>query len=69
MNLVPYETIAMSAGVSLRTVARDVKRRLLIPYKQGRKALIDAEAPATANYIASRRAIGEETQALRGRAS
>jgi hypothetical protein len=45
MNLVPYETIAMSAGVSLRTVTRDVKRRLLIPYKRGRKALIDADAP------------------------
>jgi hypothetical protein len=44
-----------------------VKRRLLIPYKQGRKALIDAEAPATADYLARRRAAGEATQALRAR--
>jgi hypothetical protein len=64
MNLVSFEQIALAAGVSLRTVARDVKRRLLTPYKQGRKALIDAEAPATANYIASRRAANEATQAL-----
>jgi hypothetical protein len=46
----------MSAGVSLRTVARAVQRKLLVPYKQGRKALIDAEAPATERYLASRRA-------------
>jgi hypothetical protein len=64
MNLVPYETIAMSAGVSLRTVARDVKRRLLTPYKRGRKALIDAEAPATADYLARHRAANEVAQAL-----
>jgi hypothetical protein len=64
MNLVPFEQIAMSAGVSLRTVARDVKRRLLIPYKQGRKALIDEEAPATVNYLATRRAGAEVAQAL-----
>jgi hypothetical protein len=69
MNLVPYETIAMSAGVSLRTVARDVKRRLLTPYKRGRKALIDLEATATAKYIASRQATNEATQALGRRGS
>jgi hypothetical protein len=56
MNLVSFEQIALAAGVSLRTVARDVQRRLLIPYKQGRKALIDLEATATAKYIASRQA-------------
>jgi hypothetical protein len=56
MNLVPFEQIAMSAGVSLRTVARAGQRKLLVPYKQGRKALIDAEAPATERYLASRRA-------------
>jgi hypothetical protein len=67
MNLVPFEQIAMSAGVSLRTVARDVQRKLLTPYRQGRKALIDAEAPATADYLASRRAASEATQALRMR--
>jgi hypothetical protein len=64
MNLVPFEQIALAAGVSLRTVARDVKRRLLIPYRQGRKALIDLEATATAKYTASRRAAHEATQAL-----
>jgi hypothetical protein len=64
MNLVSFEQIALAAGVSLRTVARDVKRRLLIPYRQGRKALSDAEAPATERYIASRRAAHEATQAL-----
>ena len=64
MNLVPFEQIAMSAGVSLRTVARDVQRKLLVPYKQGRKALIDAEAPATADYLARRRAANEVAQAL-----
>ena len=68
MNLVPFEQIAMSAGVSLRTVARDVQRKLLTPYRQGRKALIDAEAPATADYLASRRAANEATQALGMRA-
>ena len=66
MNLVPFEQIAMSAGVSLRTVARDVQRKLLTPYRQGRKALIDAEAPATADYLARRRAVNE-AQALRVR--
>jgi hypothetical protein len=45
----------MSAGV---------KRRLLAPYKRGRKALIDAEAPATADYLARRRAANEMAQAL-----
>jgi hypothetical protein len=64
MNLVPFEQIAMSAGVSLRTVARDVQRKLLVPYRQGRKALIDAEAPATVDYLTSRRAANEATQAL-----
>jgi hypothetical protein len=64
MNLVPFEQIALAAGVSLRTVARDVKRRLLIPYKRGRKALIDLEATGTAKYIASRQATNEATQAL-----
>ena len=34
MNLVPFEQIAMVAGVSLRTVARDVQRRLLVPYSR-----------------------------------
>jgi hypothetical protein len=67
MNLVPFEQIALAAGVSLRTVARDVKRRLLIPYRQGRKALIDAEAPATADYLASRQAANDAAQALRMR--
>jgi hypothetical protein len=64
VNLVPFEQIAMSAGVSLRTVARDVQRRLLVPYHPGRKALIDADAPATSNYIANRRAANEVAQAL-----
>jgi hypothetical protein len=64
MNLVSFEQIALAAGVSLRTVARDVQRRLLIPYKQGRKALIDAEAPATADYLGRRRAANEVAQAL-----
>jgi hypothetical protein len=67
MNLVSFEQIALDAGVSLRTVARDVKRRLLIPYKQGRKALIDEEAPATVDYLTSRRAANEAAQALRAR--
>jgi hypothetical protein len=65
MNLVPFEQIAMSAGVSLRTVARDVQRKLLSPYHQGRKALIDAEAPATEKYLASRRAEAEAQRARR----
>jgi hypothetical protein len=64
MNLVSFEQIALDAGVSLRTFARDVKRKLLTPYKQGRKALIDAEAPATADYLARRRAASEVAQAL-----
>ena len=64
MNLVPFEQIALAAGVSLRTVARDVQRKLLTPYHQGRKALIDAEAPATANYIASRQAVAEAAARL-----
>jgi hypothetical protein len=68
MKLVNFEQIALSAGVSLRTVARDVQRRLLTPYHQGRKALIDAEAPATVNYLASRRAGAEVAQALGRRA-
>jgi hypothetical protein len=65
MNLVPFEQIAMSAGVSLRTVARDVQRKLLVPYRQGRKALIDAEAPATERYLASRQAEAEAQRARR----
>jgi hypothetical protein len=65
MNLVPFEQIAMSAGVSLRTVARDVQRKLLVPYRQGRKALIDVEAPATERYLASRQAEAEAQRARR----
>jgi hypothetical protein len=65
MNLVPFEQIAMSAGVSLRTVARDVQRKLLVPYRQGRKVLIDAEAPATERYLASRQAEAAAKENLR----
>ena len=64
MNLVPFEQIAMAAGVSLCTVARDVQRRLLVPYKQGRKALIDADAPATTEYIAGHQKTREGLTAL-----
>jgi excisionase family DNA binding protein len=54
MNLVSYEQIAASSGVSIRTIARDVKRRLLKAYRVGGKALIDADAAA--EYIANRKA-------------
>jgi hypothetical protein len=65
MDLVPFEQIALAAGVSLRTIARDVKRRLLTPYRQGRKALIDVKAPATERYLASRQAEAAARENLR----
>jgi hypothetical protein len=55
MNLVPYEQIAANAGISLRTVIRDVQRRLLTSHRLGGKVWIDADAAA--GYIASRRAV------------
>ena len=61
MNLVPYEQIAAEAGISLRTVARDVQRRLLTSHKLNGKVWIDADAAA--EYIAARKA----AQALRGK--
>lgn len=63
MKLVPFEQIAIAAGVSVRTVARATQGRLLTAYKQGRKALIDIEAPATEKYIASWQATREAAQA------
>ena len=68
MNLVSFEQIALEAGVSVRTVARDVQRRLLSPYHQGRKALIDQDAPATADYISKHR-LGREVREALGRRS
>jgi hypothetical protein len=53
MHLVPYEQIAVEAGVSVRTICRDVKRGKLRSYKVDGKALIDAGAAR--EYIAARR--------------
>jgi excisionase family DNA binding protein len=54
MHLVPYEQIAVEAGVSVRTICRDVKRGKLRSYKVGGKALIDAGAAR--EYIADKAA-------------
>jgi hypothetical protein len=56
MHLLPYEQIAVEAGVSARTIARDVKRGKLRTYKVNGKALIDAGAAQAQEYIADRRA-------------
>jgi hypothetical protein len=53
MNLVPFEQIAVEAGVSARTICRDVKRGKLRSYKVDGKALIDAGAAR--EYIAGKR--------------
>ena len=42
MHLLPYENIAVEAGVSVRTIARDVRRGKLKSYKVNGKSLIDA---------------------------
>ena len=54
MHLVPYEQIAVEAGVSVRTICRDVKRGELRSYKVDGKSLIDAGAAR--EYIADKRA-------------
>jgi hypothetical protein len=56
MHLVSYEQIAVEAGVSVRTICRDVKRGKLRSYKVDGKALIDACAAQAQEYIADRRA-------------
>jgi hypothetical protein len=52
MHLVSFEQIAVEAGVSARTIARDVKRGKLRSYKVDGKALIDAGAAR--EYIADK---------------
>jgi hypothetical protein len=54
MHLVPYEQIAVEAGVSVRTICRDVKRGKLRSYKVDGKSLIDAGSAR--EYIADKAA-------------
>jgi hypothetical protein len=63
MHLVPFEKIAVEAGVSVRTIARDVKRGKLRSYKVDGKSLIDAGAAQAQEYIAGRAAARLQTPA------
>jgi hypothetical protein len=67
MHLLPYENIAVEAGVSVRTIARDVRRGKLKSYKVNGKSLIDAGAAQ--EYIASKRAAAIEGSRSMGRAT
>jgi hypothetical protein len=54
MHLVPYEKIVADAGISIRTVIRDVQRGLLTSRRLDGKVWIDADAAA--EYLANRKA-------------
>jgi hypothetical protein len=56
MNPVPFEKIALEAGVTTRTIARDIARGLLSTRKLDGKVVIDAEAADTVAYVERRRA-------------
>jgi len=66
MNFTPIELLAIQAGVSLRTVYRDVKAGLLRTQKIDGKTMIKAEQAA--RYVEQRKAIAEALARL-GRAA
>jgi hypothetical protein len=57
MNFTPIEQLAISAGVSLRTVYRDVKAGLLRTQKIDGRTMIKADNAA--RYVELRKAVSE----------
>jgi hypothetical protein len=60
MHLLPYENIAVEAGVSVRTIWREVHRGKLKSYKVNGRSLIDAGAAR--DYIADKAAARQAGQ-------
>jgi hypothetical protein len=65
MNFTPIELLAIQAGVSLRTVYRDVKAGVLRTQKIDGKTMLKAEHAA--KYVEQRKAVAEAISRL-GRA-
>jgi hypothetical protein len=57
MNFTPIEQLAISAGVSLRTVYRDAAAGLLRTQKIDRKTMIKTDHAA--RYVEQRKAVAE----------
>jgi predicted DNA-binding transcriptional regulator YafY len=57
MNFTPIEHLAISAGVSLRTVYRDIKAGLLRTQKIDGRTMIKVEAAG--RYVEQRKAVAE----------
>jgi hypothetical protein len=66
MHFIPIEQLAVAAGVSLRTVYRDVKAGLLRTRKIDGRTMIKADAAA--RYIEQRKALAEALSRLGRRA-
>ena len=64
MNFTPIELLAIQAGVSLRTVYRDVKAGLLRTQKIDGRTMIKADHAA--RYVEQRKAITEAISRLGG---
>ncbi|HEY3912486.1 MAG TPA: hypothetical protein VGM07_21730 [Stellaceae bacterium] len=64
MHLVSYEHIAVEAGVSLRTIFRDLRRGRLRSHVIDGKSLIDADAAK--EYVAQRHAAQDALARLGG---
>jgi len=62
MNFTPIEQLAISAGVSLRTVYRDVKAGLLRTHKIDGKT--KSKADHAARYVEQRKAVAEAISRL-----
>jgi len=62
MNFTPIEQLAISAGVSLRTVYRDAKAGLLRTQKIDGRPMIKAEAAA--RYVELRKSVAEAISRL-----